>query len=436
MPIQATSPPLSANLADRLGGGTDPEPVVTFVGSGDFHHVSLALLRRLTRPFNLLVIDKHPDWMRGVPLLHCGTWLNHAARLPLVRHVFHVGGDLDFDNAYRWLAPWGLLRERRVTVFPARQRFRRGRWANLNHEPLRADPHTPVSGERMEQLLAPHRDELARWPLYVSLDKDVMRADEAVVNWDSGDLALGEVAAVLAGFREAAADLAGMDMVGDWSPVEVRGAFRRLLHWLEHPALTVHTDQARQVNEHVNLALLDAGARAPSAARAGVRAALRACRGRGRLRRGHRRSSLPLPRLAEEAHPVAVQDAGDRRRRRSRACAAGPAAVAGRRWCRGRIGDCSRPKPPSRSVPMAAWRALPASWQTRSMWSTIVVQRDAGFLRRRLAADPAGDQHPGVQRRADDGAAPISRLIWSSVSCRWSGTSARQLWWLASTGPP
>src|SRR5205823_6657374 len=113
---------------------------ITFCGSGDFHHVSLALVRRLAGPFNLLVVDNHPDWMRGIPLLHCGTWLYHAARLPQLRRVFHAGGDVDFDNYYRWLAPWPLLRADKVRVFPARRPFRRGPWARVANEPLRADP--------------------------------------------------------------------------------------------------------------------------------------------------------------------------------------------------------------------------------------------------------------------------------------------------------
>src|SRR5438105_1981991 len=44
-------------------GPTDAHPRLTFYGSGDFHHVSLALLHRLDRPFNLLVLDNHPDWV-------------------------------------------------------------------------------------------------------------------------------------------------------------------------------------------------------------------------------------------------------------------------------------------------------------------------------------------------------------------------------------
>src|SRR5438270_7617696 len=71
-------------LSDRLGGAEDREPSVTFTGSGDFHHVSLALIRRLRTPFNLLILDNHPDWMRGIPFMHCGTWVYHAAQLPLL----------------------------------------------------------------------------------------------------------------------------------------------------------------------------------------------------------------------------------------------------------------------------------------------------------------------------------------------------------------
>ena len=95
-------------------------------GSGDFHHVSPCARARLREPFNLVVIDNHPDWMCAIPFLHCGTWLHHAARLPQVRHVFHLGGDVDFDNAYRGLAPWPLLRSNRLRVYPARRRFGAG----------------------------------------------------------------------------------------------------------------------------------------------------------------------------------------------------------------------------------------------------------------------------------------------------------------------
>lgn len=253
-------------LGDALRGSESSHPTLTLYGSGDFHHVSLALVRRLAGPVNLLVIDKHPDWMRGVPLLHCGTWLHHAGRLPNVGTIFHVGGDLDFDNAYRPLAPWPRLRSGKIRVFPAVRRFGGGGWNRVATEPLRADPGTPLDAARLERLLAPHRRELAARPLYVSVDKDALREADAAVNWDSGHLSLEELTLALRGFLDAAEGrLAGADSTGDWSPVEVRGPLRRVLHRLEHPRIVVDPETARWRNQRVNLRLLEVlaeGARA------------------------------------------------------------------------------------------------------------------------------------------------------------------------------
>jgi hypothetical protein len=245
-------------LDERLGVAADDRPQLTWYGSGDFHHVSLALLRRLRTPFNLLVIDNHPDWMRGVPFLHCGTWLWHAARLPLARHIFHVGGDVDFDNYYRWMAPWPLLRSGRITVFPAVRRYQRGMWSDVPAPPLRLQADASLEPDRIEELVWPYRDELARCPLYISLDKDVLTAEEAVVNWDSGHLHVSEVEQLLTTFVAAAdGNMAGMDIVGDWSPVRVHGALRRMLHLTEHPPLQVDPARAAWRNERLNLRLLE-----------------------------------------------------------------------------------------------------------------------------------------------------------------------------------
>jgi hypothetical protein len=244
-------------LAALFGSTNDAQPAITFYGSGDFHHVSLALVRRLATPINLLVLDNHPDWMRGVPFLHCGTWLYHAARLPGVQRIFHVGGEVDFDNYYQWMAPWRLLHSGKIVVFPAVRRFQRGAWSTVWNEPVRSGPETPVCRARIEQLLDRFRAELASRPLYISVDKDVMGQKEAVVNWDSGRLTLAEVGDVLDVFITAAqGNLAGLDCAGDWSPVRLRGWLRHLMHWTEHPSLTVDAQDATRQNEQTNLTLL------------------------------------------------------------------------------------------------------------------------------------------------------------------------------------
>jgi hypothetical protein len=244
----------------------DDAPTLTLYGSGDFHHVSLALLRRHREPFNLLVLDKHPDWMRGIPFLHCGTWLYHAAGSSQVQRIFHVGGELDFDNHYRWLAPWPDLTGGKITVFPAVRTFRRGRWARVANQALRPTPATPVTPERLQTLLQPLVADLARWPLYISVDKDVLIEADAAVNWDSGHLLLAEATTVIEAFVSAAdGRLAGMDLLGDWSQVRVEGVLRHVLHWTEHPSLRVDPGEAARRNEWANHNLLDAVGLSPLA---------------------------------------------------------------------------------------------------------------------------------------------------------------------------
>lgn len=234
---------------------TSDDPRVTLYGSGDFHHVTLALLHRIREPFNLLVLDKHPDWMRGIPFLHCGTWLRHALRLPELHSVYHCGGETDFDNAYRWLAPWSEITAGRIRVFPARRHFAGRRWSAIPMNPLLRED-SPLT-DRLPALLEPHRAELRRFPLYVSIDKDVLCPDDAAVNWDSGYLAVDHALAIVSAFRAAACGrLVGADILGDWSPVRLGHWLNRLCVHLDHPSPIVEPSEAALRNARANAALL------------------------------------------------------------------------------------------------------------------------------------------------------------------------------------
>src|SRR5262249_32055123 len=147
--------------------------------------------------------DKHPDWMRAIPVMHCGTWLWHALKLPNLKRVIHVGGDLDFDNHYRRLAPWRDLHSGRVTVIPASRCYQRGSWPSIPHRPLLQPGGSETVTQALERALRPMLDNLSREPLYISLDKDVLSAAEAVVNWDSGMLSFADVRAVIDWFHAA-----------------------------------------------------------------------------------------------------------------------------------------------------------------------------------------------------------------------------------------
>ena len=88
---------------------------------------------------------------------------------------------------------------------------------------------------------------------------------ESATNWDHGHLTRAEVLGILSRFLDASGGVAGMDVVGDWSPVETSGLMRKLLHWTEHDRKDMDADRARRLNEPFNLALVEAlrGAKRP-----------------------------------------------------------------------------------------------------------------------------------------------------------------------------
>ena len=85
-----------------------------------------------------------------------------------------------------------------------------------------------------------------------------MVSANAAVNWDSGHLHLPEVQAILRVFLSVSqGQLAGMDVVGDWSPVRLSGLMRRFFHWTMHPGLDIDDAHAARLNEETNLLLLE-----------------------------------------------------------------------------------------------------------------------------------------------------------------------------------
>ena len=193
--------------------------------------------------------------MRGIPFLHCGTWLRQALRLPNLKCVFHCGGELDFDNAYRWLAPWHEIKAGRVVIFPAQRQFVRGRWAGITVHPLLREGVSLASA--LNDALRPFRDELGRLPLYISIDKDVLSAEDAAVNWDSGLLVLPEVVTILETFLSASKHrLAGADVLGDWSPIQLGHWLNRLCDRLDHPSPVHDPAEAAARNRRANTVIL------------------------------------------------------------------------------------------------------------------------------------------------------------------------------------
>lgn len=201
-----------------------------FLGSGDFHHLTLLLLRRMERlapvpeAIDLVVLDNHPDNMRYPFGVHCGSWVFHAAAMPFVRHV-HVLGICSADIT--WPHAW----ENHLTPFLRRKLTywsvgRRAGWLSLigRKDACRTFPSA-------DALLDAFLPVAGSSPLlYLSVDKDVLAPSVARTNWDQGVFSETHLTALVETCRGA---LAGADVCGDVSEYAYQSRFKRFLSRLD-----------------------------------------------------------------------------------------------------------------------------------------------------------------------------------------------------------
>ncbi len=235
-------------------------PMAVFTGSGDFHHISPLLLERAIEAagvpaVTVLHFDNHPDWVQFGRGVHCGSWVGWAARLPKVARVVTVGvcsEDIRRPSPRR--ADLALVTEDRLELYA----YREPDGAEAVRLCGREWPTIETVGEAaFADLLA------ARIPtpaIYITIDKDVLRADDAATNWDQGRTSLAFLKRLVAPLI-AERRLIGADVVGDWSPaVYGGGPVASLLKQgealLDQP-WSRPAPASRAANQDVNLDLLD-----------------------------------------------------------------------------------------------------------------------------------------------------------------------------------
>ncbi len=219
---------LDANLpADR---GT------VFFGSGDFHHASLALIARAraAEPFDVVVLDNHPDNMRYAFGVHCGSWVRRVAALPSVAHV-HVVGITSKDVAWmhaweNYLAP--LLRGK-LTNWCVGVDVGWARRFGLADRFLAFDSTAAL----LDRFAESRRGNPAK--VYLSIDKDVLGIESIRTNWDQGCMTEAQMLQAIGLF---AGRLVGSDVTGEISAYRYRSAFKR---WLAAVDGQVETGGAR-----------------------------------------------------------------------------------------------------------------------------------------------------------------------------------------------
>jgi len=228
-----------------------------FTGSGDFHHLSLFLLRRvlrsadITRPIDLIVCDNHPDNMRYPFGLHCGSWVSHAAALEGVRHV-HVLGicSPDISLLHAWENRLAPFIRRKLTYWSVNTR---ADW--LRYIGRGGSCRTFPTADALIEAFLPTLG-AAAGGVYLSIDKDALSPDVVKTNWDQGVFATEHLQVLIKACRDA---VAGMDICGDVSEYVYASRLKRFLSRLDgQQSLT--PEQARQwqaEQRSINILLLE-----------------------------------------------------------------------------------------------------------------------------------------------------------------------------------
>lgn len=215
-----------ARLIEEFYREAQKEPFVLY-GSGDFHHLTALWLRQVAEPFVLVSFDNHPDWDVRPPRWGCGGWVNRALELPHVKKISVWGcGNFECWWPGQLFGNRRAEREGRLEVHP---------WAEGRPPSLRSRRGVILRGNWRERF-AEFVRALQGSNLYVTIDLDCLRTEEAVTNWESGRFTVEDVAWALTQLR-ASARIVGGDICGAFSPPVYARLKQRFVAEMDHPKL-------------------------------------------------------------------------------------------------------------------------------------------------------------------------------------------------------
>ncbi len=142
---------------------------IHFIDSGNFHYVSEFWIEKIKQDFILVVFDHHSDMVKPIfdDILSCGSWiLNSLENNKYLKKVILIGID-----------------EKQVSLIPKHQ-----------------DKVLYLTDDDLENrdVWKKIDDLLHKYPLYISIDKDVLSKRVVQTDWDQGSMQLIEFKILLA----------------------------------------------------------------------------------------------------------------------------------------------------------------------------------------------------------------------------------------------
>jgi len=208
-------------------------------GSGDFHYLSALWLRRLSGTVVLVSFDNHPDWDLRPPKWGCGGWINRALELANVQHVAIWGcGNFECWWPHNIFANRRGEREGRLEVHP---------WAD--QRPMKdRQRRGAILRENWREKFEAFAANTAGREVYVTIDLDCLRPEDAVTNWENGRFTVADLEWALGKLREQARVIAG-DICGGFSEAKYARWKQRFASEWDHPKLERPTvEETRKIN--------------------------------------------------------------------------------------------------------------------------------------------------------------------------------------------
>lgn len=244
---------------------------LTFLGSGDYHHISSLLISEFREPINIIVFDYHPDWDIFPPRFACGSWVSRALENSNVLKVIYLGvssGDIsDFRIQTGNLSS---LKSDRVEIYPYCHRptkvFFRAVPQNLSFQLDKGLFFKQIRWQELKNynLVDFLRQVIKRLPVketYVTVDKDCLRAAHSLTNWEEGHFKLGDLLAMLRLIKDNL-NIVGLDIAGDFSQPCVSGWIKNICSTLDHPkdytAKGFSACEINSRNEQTNIKIIEA----------------------------------------------------------------------------------------------------------------------------------------------------------------------------------
>ncbi len=262
---------LSKNLRRGISSLLIPQErnYPTFLGSGDFHHLSEILISQINEPVCLIVFDFHPDWDTLPPRFGCGSWVATALKNKNISKCLLIGPSSD-DLSFPALQTANLtaLAGNRLEIYPYKHKpsrvYLRRLAQNRSIDVKRGIFSNEITWQELEKkdltdFTLKLIKNLPTKKAYISIDKDCLKKEFSLTNWEQGLLSLDQLLIMLRLICKDL-DIIGLDITGDYSVGVISNRVKAFISRLDHPkefsAHNCPVDLIRLVNEQANLAIL------------------------------------------------------------------------------------------------------------------------------------------------------------------------------------